>query len=422
MSDSNHLLLDHYAGERADLEAQIQALHGLAFSREDKNFTDEEKTQLGILQDRMERVNGSIEAAAKVAQLSAQARAALQRGAVSADNSTHEYGSEGAVLWDLFNRGRDEAAGYRWNKAMDRAAQHMGTTAAGTTPVAGGFDGLIVLPTVGPIVRLFPDDMPFLSLIGTQPLVGAGGFLRPRIIDPDFYTVAGPHAGGLEKAEVPSKKWDYAADTVKGELVSNYINLSYEAIEWGPGNYQATVDHLRARTEAGLEARAVAEAAKTTKKVTLAAAADAAAVQKAVWDAMAAVYTATGRPATWMVAGPLGLAMLGSKTDLAGRPIFPQVGPVNANGTSAGFSLIQPFNLRFAVTHAIADTTLYVGNAIGLEAYVRRLPLLEAIEPSVLGRQIAAAAQVAFFHPTTTESPDGGTTPAKYEAIVKLAP
>jgi hypothetical protein len=39
-----------------------------------------------------------------------------------------------------------------------------------------------------------------------------------------------------------------------------------------------------------------------------------------------------------------------------------------------------------------------------------------------LGRQIAAAAQVAFFHPTTTESPDGGVTPALMEAIVKIAP
>jgi hypothetical protein len=226
----------------------------------------------------------------------------------------------------------------------------------------------------------------------------------------------------LEKAEIPSKKWDYVADTIKGETVSNFINLSYEALEWTPGAYQATIDHLRARTEAGLEARAVAEAAKTTKKVTLAVDADAAAVQKAVWDAMEAVFTATGRPATWMVAGPKGLSMLGAKTDLAGRSLFPQVGPVNANGTTSGFQLIQPFNLRFAVTHAIADTTIYVGNAIGLEAYVRRLPILEAIEPSVLGRQIAAAAQVAFFHPTTTESPDGGVTPALMEAIVKIAP
>jgi len=308
-----------------------------------------------------------------------------------------------------------EAGGF-----MSRAAQHMGTTAAGTTPVAGGFDGLIVNPILGPVVTTFPKDTPFWTLLGPRN-VPSGKFLRPRLIDPDLLTAAGPHAGGLEKGEIPSKKWDYDSDLVAKQTIGNYINLSYEAIEWAPSAIQQVIDHLRLRTSLGLEGRAVAEAAKTGNTVDLPADADAAAVQAAVWEAMAAVFKATGQPATWMAGGPDGLAMLGSKTDLAGRPLFPFVGPANALGTASGTNIIQPFGLQFATTFAITDTTLYVGNSVGLEAYVTWFPTLQADEPSVVGRQIGVAAAVGFFSPVTAEAGAGGTPPEERNAVVKLA-
>jgi hypothetical protein len=55
--------------------------------------------------------------------------------------------------------------------------------------------------------------------------------------------------------------------------------------------------------------------------------------------------------------------------------------------------------LRVIVTPAIADNTFWVGNSYVIEGAIYRYPVLEAVEPSVLGRQIAVAASTAGYRP-----------------------
>lgn len=432
---ARNALIEHYQSKRADALQQIEVLTTIAMGREDHALTDQDREVINGLNAEIDGYNRDLEAVARETDLSQQAQNALARVTSRQVNPNHRYRSEGQAIWDVLHRHSDDAAAARLQQLqpfdeqvrafheaggfLARAAQHMGTTAAATTPTAGGFDGLIVNPILGPVVTTYPTDTPFWTLLGPRN-VPSGKFLRPRLVDPDLLTAAGPHAGGLQKGEIPSKKWDYDSDLVAKQTIGNYINLSYEAIEWVPSAIQQVIDHLRLRTSLGLESRAVAEADKTGNVIDLPADADAAAVQAAVWAAMAAVFKATGQPATWMAGGPDGLAMLGSKTDLAGRPLFPFVGPANALGTASGTNIIQPFGLTFATTFAITDTTLYVGNSVGLEAYVTWFPTLQADEPSVVGRQIGVAAAVGFFSPVTLESPDGGTTPAERNAVVKL--
>jgi hypothetical protein len=422
-------LVEFYESRRTDLLTQIDSLTNLAMSRDNHELTDQDREALGRLQTELGTVNRDLEAVAVDLDLSQRAREAIRTiGTGQVAPSGFRYQTAGEALCDLLRSRHlgDEDARVRYRTALEtqnRAAEHMGTIAANTTPVAGGFDGLIVTQSLGPIVQLYPTDTPFLTLVGPRNVPGLK-FSRPRLVDPDLLTAAGPHAGDKEKGEVPSKKWDYASDLVATSVTANYINLSIEASELVPASIQMVIDHLRLRTSLGLESKTVAEAAKTGKKITLAANADAAAVQKAVWDAMAAVFIATGRPAEWLAAGPLGTAMLGSSVDLAGRPVFPFIGAANAVGTAgAGGRIIAPFGLSFAETFAITDTTLYVGNSLGLEAYLRWLPVLQAPEPSVLGVQIGVGAMSGFFHPTTKEAVTGGSpTPAEYNAIVKIAP
>lgn len=420
-------LLDHYSGRRAEVERQIQTITDLAFQRDDKQLTDQDREQLSVLQSQLDAVTRDIEQVSKRSDLSRQASDALKLNDVRASQSGHQYRSAGEVVWDLLHRGEDSGAQQRWDQfraanpegasIQSRAAQHMGTTAAATTPTAGGFGALFVSPVRGPVLSLGWQGTPFLDLLGAQPISAPGPFMRPRIIDPDFYTAAGPQAGGLQKGELPSKKWDYTSDLVTPSTVGNYINLSLQAQTWVPSALQTVIDHLTARTQVSIEKAAVAAAAATDGFVALPAGATAAEVQTAVWQAMADVFTATGQPAQWMVAGPLGAAMLGSTVDLAGRPLFPIVGANNALGTANAGQIIAPFGLAFAITPAITDTTLYVGNSIGLEAYTYSYPILDAVEPSILGRQIASAADVAFYSVPTAEG-----APATHAGIVRIAP
>ncbi len=56
-----------------------------------------------------------------------------------------------------------------------------------------------------------------------------------------------------------------------------------------------------------------------------------------------------------------------------------------------------------------------MGNSFGLEIYERPMPLMQAFEPSVYGRQVAVATYLGFYSAITEE----GATP-KREGTVKI--
>ena len=70
----------------------------------------------------------------------------------------------------------------------------------------------------------------------------------------------------------------------------------------------------------------------------------------------------------------------------------------------------------------IPNGDFFVGNELGIEAYEYRYPTLEAIEPSLLGRQIAVASSIVFYRPTTTEAVGGGSpSPALGDGVVRIS-
>jgi hypothetical protein len=299
----------------------------------------------------------------------------------------------------------------------------MGTKAEVTVATAGGFGGLAVNPVVGPIIDTSWGGTPFLDLIGPLPSPGPLNFMRPRIVDPNLNDGAGPQTGGKEKAELPSKKFDVLADPVQLSTVGSYLNLSLQAEALVAGSLDLVVRQLSNRTARATENAVVAQAATTTAKVTLAAGADASATLGAIYEAAALVFTNTSNLPTWLAMGPQGWAQMGALVDLAGRPIFPSIGAVNAPGTSQANSFEGSVaGLRTTITPGITDTTMYMGNGVGLEAYVYRFPVLSQVEPSILGRQIAVAIALGMYSATTTEAGPGGTPAALKEGIVKIAP
>jgi hypothetical protein len=299
----------------------------------------------------------------------------------------------------------------------------MGTKAEVTVATAGGFGGLILNPVVGPVIDTSWGGTPFLDLIGPLPAPGPLNFMRPRIVDPNLNDGAGPQTGSKEKAELPSKKFDVLADPVQLSTVGSYLNLSLQAEALVAGSLDLVVTQLNRRTARAAENAVVAEAAKTTAQVTLAAGADAATTLAAIYEAAALVFTTTNELPTWLAMGPNGWAQLGSLVDLAGRPIFPSIGAINAPGTSvaSGFGGTVA-GLRTTVTPGITDTTMYMGNGVGMEAYIYRFPVLSQVEPSILGRQIAVAIALGLYSATTTEAGPGGTPAALKAGIVKIAP
>jgi hypothetical protein len=321
-----------------------------------------------------------------------------------------QYRSAGELLWDCLHQ-QDPDARARYTKVLRRAAEHMGTDAAVTTPVAGDLGGLIVKSIVGPVSDPFPKGMPFAAGIGMRdiPATDGFGFSRPFLVDPGFADGVGPQAA--EKAELVSRAFSIDSSPVALTTVGGYLNVSQQLQSFNPSSLQIIVDQLRRRLENAIDIFMVTEMQLTTGYVALPAAATAAELIAAIYQAAGAYYDVTKQLPAWIAMGSAGWVRLGSTTDLAGRPLFPTLGAANAPGTSSADSFaITVAGLSPIVTPSITDDSFYVGGPDGVEGYMYRHPILDAVEPSVLGRQVAVAASIAAYRPTPFAN-----------AVVKLA-
>ena len=412
--------------ERDDIVSRANGVKKTALEQS-RDLTEGERTTLSNFQTRVAELDTQLQFTTMSYELSEQTRDNLARMNAAPvqirDGNPWDKATAGQVLWDYLHQHQDRDASNRieaFNRAQQRAAEHMGTTAAVTVPVAGGFGGLIVAGPTGPVIDLSGPDMPLTNAIGTQNAPNGYQFSRPRIVDPNLNDAAGPQAGGKEKAELPSKKFDLSSDVVTLSTIGNYLNLSLQAETFVPGALDIVITQLNRRTSRGIEKATITAITDASKVIPLADGADAATVQAALFAGAAAVFTATGRMPDWIAVGPLGWARLGGLTDLAGRPIFPGLNPVNAVGTANLSGELSVAGMRVIVTPGVTDEDIFMGNSSGLELYSYRYPLLSATEPSLLGRQLAVAASHGSYKPPTTEAGPGNTPPAAYEAIVKI--
>jgi hypothetical protein len=414
--------------ERQELIRRAEGVKQGAYDDGQRDLVETERHALGNLQARIGAIDEQLTLTTADYQLNSETaeRIARYSGQVIIPNDGYQYRTAGQVLWDVLHQGSDRDARERFQsvmRAQTRAAEHMGTTAEVTVPTAGGMPGLVVRPITGPVIDLSWGGMPLFQALNPQPAANPLGWSRPRIIDPYLDTAAGPQAGSKEKAELPSKHFDVKAENVDLTTLGNYLNISIQLESFIAQGLDIVISQLNKRLSRGLEKAAVTELAKATKTITLAADASASAVLQAIYDGAAAVFTATQSLPTWLAMGPLGWARMGGVADLAGRPLFPSVAPSNAAGSLSPTNISGDVaGIRTVITPAITDTTMYLGNGEGIEAAVYRFPMLQAIEPSVMGRQVAVAASYGFYRPPTTEADPSGTPAAKYEAIVKIAP
>lgn len=400
---------------------KVQVIENLATTAADEGrdlySTDLEtidncRSRIKALDSQIEKVAGDLELADSV-----RSRVRLLDGDFA--NRDFTYRSAGQYLHDMLHQSDGEAR-QRWAKFHRRAAEHMGYDKDNTVPVAGGFNGLVISPVVGAVLDPRPQGRPLFSALGVRP-IEAGTFMRPRIVDPNFETGVGPQ--GQEKSELASKAWDIVSEPVQAQVIGGYINISYLLLGMQPSSLDMIVTHMNRRLEWASERAAVTEMDKTTEELALPADATSAAISAVLGEAAAAVFEATGSLPTWLAMGPTAWGRMIGITDLAGRPMIPAVGPVNAwgggGGTDEFFTGIA--GMRVVVTPAITNANMYVGNSFGLEVYEQKMPVLEAVEPSVLGRQLAVASMLAFYRPVTTEAVGGGTpSPAESNGVVRI--
>lgn len=418
-------VLEKYDTELQGLQDNIDVLKRNALER-GVDLTKAELETITKHQDRIDEINGQLTVLARNTDLPEDVKAKLRMARnAEPEPDPLKYRSAGHLMFDtvhaMFGSQHDAVdrdARKRYERMMDkvavleRAAEHMGTTAEATTATAGGFGGLYVAPVVGPIVDVLPKATPFLSAIGKQRAPDALEFKRPRIVDAGFTSGVGTQA--LQKAELASAAFDLKNDTVSLSTVGGYLNLSQQLLSMTPEAWNIVITQLQRRVANKGELAAITALGGSDSQVNLAAnETEPGVVLGVLFEAAAMVFAKTGELPTWLAVGPTGWARLGSLVDGEGRPIWPALG---AAMSATEFASNGPLGLRFIVTPGITDGSLWMGNSLGLEAYSYPFPVLEAIEPSLLGRQVAVAEAIGFWRPTTDEGPAAGN------GAVKIAP
>ncbi len=411
-------MVQRLLNERDGKMALIDQIAGVA-DEAGRDLYDTESQTIGEAQERVRSLNSQIDRLTQDLELADGAKNRIRSLDPSIIASDFRYRTAGDYLWDMIHRGDDRDAQTRLQKFHSRAAEHMGYDKANTVPTAGGFNGLTSIPVLGPVLDPYPASRPLFTALGATTITSLE-FRRPRIVDPNFTTGVGVVA--QEKLEMPSKAWDILSDTLVAERVGGYINVSGVLEEMVSGSLDMIVTHMNKRVAALSEARVVAEIGETGASVPLAADADSAAILDAIGQAVTVVVQNTHMLPQWIAMGPIGWGRLIGTSDLAGRPILPPVGPVNALGTgNAGSYSASIAGLQAIVTPGITDASMYVGNSSGLEVYERPMPMMQALEPSVYGRQVGVSTFLAFYHPPTKEAGPGNVPPAEFNGVVKIA-
>lgn len=367
-----------------------------------RDLSDEEMAQIDAAMVQVRSWNDQVAKLSVDLELAEDAQNRLsslgRTGAVATQD--FRYRSDGDLLWDVLHQS-DPDAFARYRRVARRAAEHMGTLASQTTPVAGDMAGLVVRPNVGPVVNPYRQGMPLASAIGLRdvPASDGFGFSRPQIVDTGFATGSGTQA--LQKGELSSKAFSITTTAVDLTTIGGYLNVSQQLISFQPSSLQIIVDQLRQRVEADVEDFVFAAVNTGATKVTLSLTATASEILQAIYTAASQYYSATQTMPQWIAMGPAGWARLGGLVDAAGRPLFPTLGAGNAPGTMAADTFSATVaGLQAVITPSISDATFYVGGSAAIEGYLYRFPVLEAVEPSVLGRQVALAVAVAAYKPT----------------------
>jgi hypothetical protein len=423
-------MLERMVNEREACLARVKAVTDAA-AESNRDLSDQDEEVITRAKERIVKLDGQIDLVSFDSAISDRAADALRRNNVPVPRDVRtQYRSAGAALWDMLHldsngsEGRD--ARTRYEAEMNRAAQHMGADAANTVAVAGGLGALVIRPVVGPVIDPTPSGRPFLTLLGVEPLDTPMGFSRPRISDPNIDQApdvqgVGTANVGKEKSELVSRAFDIKLENVETETVGEYLNVSEKLRALPIGAWNIILAQFTKRRSRKTERYGLAEITLSTSTVDLALDAAVPIVYAAVWEAALMVFTKTGELPEWIVVGPKAWARLGQMLDAADRPLFPTLGAgaaVNAMGSvdATTFASRGPAGLPLVVSYAITDDSFIVGNSAGLEVYEYTYPMLEAVEPSVMGRQVAVASELATYRPAT----DGisGSSPTGNGAVI----
>jgi HK97 family phage prohead protease len=276
------------------------------------------------------------------------------------------------------------AGGSAWHQmreAIKAAAPDVVTT---DTP------GILPTPIVGPVYNNFVGRRPVVDAIGVRAMPAGGKvFIRPEV------TTHVSIGASLSEMSNQSGTLVVFNNQVTKQIFGGYVNVSEADLDWtDPAVLSIILDdmgRIYANATDNYAADTLATGATVTENFTGTSYADPS--YWAGWMAQAASKILTGSNGnlpTHLFLSPSIWQGLMSLSDSADRPLFPQVGPMNAFGNlTPGQDSGVAFGLRVVVDRNFANDTFIVGDPSGYEIFEQQKGAISLDAPSTLSRTIA---------------------------------
>lgn len=280
--------------------------------------------------------------------------------------------------------------GHRWhqmNENIKAAAPDVTTT---------NNDGVLPEPIVGPVYNDYLGIRPVVDAFGVKALPAGGKvFIRPSVS-----THTSMAAQSAENAALQAGEFQIQENQVTKASYGGYVSLSEQIIDWSdPSIVNLLLEDMGrvyAQTTDNVAADAFATAATTTGNFTAASKGDA--TEWLTWLYANAAYILEnagngGHLPTHLFVSAGNWEALGKLEDGSGRPLFPQVGPMNAFGTtSPGTSNFVAFGLQVVVDTNFDNAgngTMILGDTVGFEIFEQQKGFLSVDNASTRSRDIS---------------------------------
>jgi hypothetical protein len=272
----------------------------------------------------------------------------------------------------------------------DFAQMNENIRAAAPDVVTSDIPGVIPTPIVAPVYNNFQGRRPLIDATGVRAMPQAGAiFIRPVVTTHNSIGTATQNTTITASAFVVDDV--QIVKTIQG----GYVELSEASMDWSsPEVLGALLDDM-ARVYADrtdlLACSELVTGTTNSNNFANASITDPAEWVRWMYQAAADILTGSnGNLPSALAVSPNIFQYLGQLVDGSDRPLFPQVGPMNAYGTmTPGSDSAVAFGLRLVVDRNLGATDMVIMDPTGIECWEQQKGAISVEQPSQLSRQIA---------------------------------
>jgi HK97 family phage major capsid protein len=267
------------------------------------------------------------------------------------------------------------------NDKIKAAAPDVGTT---------DVPGVVPTPIVAPVYNNFQGRRPIIDATGVRAMPAAGAiFIRPVVSTHNTISTA------TQNTTITASAFEIDDVQITKTIQGGYVEVSEAAMDWTQPEVMGALLDDMARVYAD-RTDLLACSELDTGITNSNAFANASIDDPKYWvewmfTAASDILTGSnGNLPSVLAVSPNVWKFLGKLSDGQDRPLFPQVGPMNAFGNLApGSDAGNAFGLRVVVDRNITSAGMYIMDPTALENWEQQKGAISVEQPSQLTRQIA---------------------------------